>query len=237
LPYQDNQLLPQGTGEVSACGLINARTTFRMILRAKHNFFLYNFFKGYIWWKIRSVFDSVHITGNYDQTGKPVLLLANHISWWDGFWAMYLNMKIIRKKFYFMMLEKELRKHWFFNYTGGFSVRKKSRSIIETLQYAGELLSDSNNMVLVFPHGRLQSMHQQNFRFEKGIERIIQNRQDRLHILFMVTLVDYFSKPKPSVYIYINKYESEKTTIEEIQNSYNEFYRRCIEKQINDPLT
>jgi 1-acyl-sn-glycerol-3-phosphate acyltransferase len=208
-----------------------------MILKAKHNFFLYNFFKGYTRWKIRSCFDSVHIIGNYKKTGRAVLLLANHISWWDGFWAMYLNMKITRKKFYFMMLEKELRKHWFFNYTGGFSVRKKSRTIIETLHYATELLGDSNNLVLVFPHGSLQSMHQQSFRFEKGIERIIKNRRGQLHILFMATLTDYFSNPKPSVYIYINEYDSSGDTIENIENSYNDFYRRCIEKQQKLSLT
>ncbi len=202
-----------------------------MTLKAKHNFFLYNFFKGYARFKIRRNFDAVHITGNFRGTGKPVLLLANHISWWDGFWAMYLNMSVLRKRFYFMMLEKELRKYWFFNYTGGFSVKKKSRSILESLSYAGELLKDNDNLVLVFPHGRLQSMHQQNFRFEKGIERIIKNSAGKVHILFMATLVDYFSKPKPAVYIYINDFEDSDFTAENIQDGYNEFYGECVERQ------
>jgi hypothetical protein len=53
-----------------------------------------------------------------------------------------------------MMLEDQLKRYWFFKYTGGFSVKKKSKSITETLNYTQELLSDGKNLVLIFPHGQ-----------------------------------------------------------------------------------
>jgi 1-acyl-sn-glycerol-3-phosphate acyltransferase len=206
-----------------------------MIVKAKHNFLLYSFFTGYARWKIKRNFTSVRIIGDVERSDLPVLLLSNHISWWDGFWAMYLNLNIFRRRFYFMMLEKELRKYWFFNYTGGFSVRKKSKSILETLTYTESLLGDKKNLVLIFPHGGIQSMHQQNFQFEKGVERIIRNLAGNIHIVFMASLVDYFSNSKPSVYIHIRGFSDNDFTIENIQGRYNEFYRQCVEKQTQIP--
>jgi 1-acyl-sn-glycerol-3-phosphate acyltransferase len=202
-----------------------------MILKAKHNFLLYNFFSSYAKWKIKWNFEDVNIIGNIVKSNLPVLLLSNHTSWWDGFWAMYLNMKVFQRKFHFMMLEEELRRLWFFNHTGGFSIRKRSKSVIETLNYTEELLRDNNNLVLVFPHGKIHSMHQQNFQFERGIERAIRNLTGKIQIIFMASLVDYHSKPKPSLYIYIDDTGDGDFTIGNLEDRYNAFYRQSVEKQ------
>lgn len=202
-----------------------------MILRAKHNFIVYPFFKGYALWLIKRKFHQANIIGHFNDHKLPVLLIANHMSWWDGFWAMFLNLKILKRKFYFMMLEEQLRKFWFFNYTGGFSVNKKARSMIETLNYTAELLCDYGNMVLIFPQGEIQSMHLQSFQFEKGIQHILRGKEEKVQILFMANLVDYFSTPKPIINIYIQNYLDLSFNIADIQNCYNEFYNRCVEKQ------
>jgi len=202
-----------------------------MILKAKHNFFIYPFFQWYAVWLIKRKFSKANIIGRFNDRNLPVLLISNHISWWDGFWAMYLNVNILKRKFHFMMLEEQLRKFWFFNYTGGFSVNKKAKSVIETLNYTSELLSDSKNMVLIFPQGEIQSMHLQTFQFEKGIHHILRGKEGNIQMLFMANLVDYFSTPKPIINIYIQDYEDSSLNLESIQNSYNEFYRRCIENQ------
>jgi len=203
-----------------------------MILKAKHNFFIYPFFQWYAVWLIKQKFSKANIIGCFNDKNLPVLVIANHISWWDGFWAMYLNVKVLKRKFHFMMLEEQLRKFWFFNYTGGFSVNKKAKSVIETLKYTGELLSDFKNMVLIFPQGEIQSMHLQTFQFEKGINHILRDKEDKIQILFMANLVDYFSKPKPIINIYIQEYQSLQINLESVQNGYNEFYKRCIANQI-----
>ncbi len=202
-----------------------------MILKAKHNFFIYSFFQWYAVWLIKRKFSKANIIGRFNDKNLPVLLISNHISWWDGFWAMYLNVNILKRKFHFMMLEEQLRKFWFFNYTGGFSVNKKAKSVIETLNYTSELLSDSKNMVLIFPQGEIQSMHLQTFQFEKGIHHILRGKEGNIQMLFMANLVDYFSTPKPIINIYIQDYEDSSLNLESIQNSYNEFYRRCVENQ------
>ncbi|MHC1705059.1 MAG: lysophospholipid acyltransferase family protein [Tenuifilaceae bacterium] len=203
-----------------------------MILKAKHNFFIYPFFQWYAVWLIKRKFNKANIIGGFNDKNLPVLVIANHISWWDGFWAMYLNVKVLKRKFHFMMLEEQIRKFWFFNYTGGFSVNKKAKSVIETLNYTGKLLCGSKNMVLIFPQGEIQSMHLQTFQFEKGINHILRDKEDKIQILFMTNLVDYFSKPKPIINIYIQEYQSLQINLESVQNGYNKFYQQCIENQI-----
>jgi 1-acyl-sn-glycerol-3-phosphate acyltransferase len=202
-----------------------------LILKAKHNFIIHPFFKRYAVWIIKRHYKSVCIIGEFEDKKLPVLLISNHISWWDGFWAMYINLKVLKRKYHFMMLEDQLRKYWFFNYTGGFSVNKKSKSMIETINYTSELLTDNKNMVLLFPQGEIQTMHNQNFVFEKGFERILTNKEGKVQIVFLANLVDYFSSPKPGVYFYIQEFSQKVFDSGTIQESYNDFYRQCIENQ------
>lgn len=201
------------------------------MLKAKHNLVLYPFFKWYAKHSIKGHFETIKIIGDVPVKNLPVLLISNHISWWDGFWAMYINMKVLHRKFYFIMLESQLRKFWFFNYTGGFSVKKKSKSIIETLNYTSELLDDPHNMVLIFPQGEIQSMHSQNIQFEKGLERILKHKEYNVQIVFLVNLVDYFSNKKPSIYCYTHEYIGDAFDAQSLQNSYNLFYKTSVEKQ------
>jgi 1-acyl-sn-glycerol-3-phosphate acyltransferase len=200
-----------------------------MVLKAKHNFFIYPFFKWYARRSIKKHFGVIQIIGEFNDKKLPVLLISNHISWWDGFWADYVNQKLFRRTFHFMMLEEQLRKYWFFNYAGGYSVKKKSRSIIETLDYTSELLSDPENLVLIFPQGELQSMHNKHIQFERGLERILKNRIKKIQIVFLVNLVDYFSSQKPGIYFYMQEYSDDDVDVQSIQKSYNMFYSESIE--------
>jgi len=125
------------------------------------------------------------------------------------------------------MLEEQLRKHWYFKYTGGYSVNKKSRSVIETLKYSAELLEVNENLVLIFPQGEIQSLHTQVFKFEKGLDRILKNKENKVQVIFLANIVDYFSDSKPSLFQYIKEFDRE-YDISFIQEKYNAFYRECI---------
>ena len=165
---------------------------------------------------------------NLHDRKLPVLLISNHISWWDGFWAEYLNLKIIHRKFfYFMMLEEQLKKNRFLNYTGGFSIKKRSKSIIESLTYTAGLLEDNRNIVLVFPQGEIQSLYNTSIHFDKGLEFILKKVTGKIHIIFLVSLVDYFSGQKPGLYMYFREYHEEHLTSENIEREYGIFYSQC----------
>jgi 1-acyl-sn-glycerol-3-phosphate acyltransferase len=204
-----------------------------MILKAKHHFFLYPFFKVYTLWKIGRNFREVRISGQIDDKGLPVLLLSNHLSWWDGFWAAYLNQKVFKRKFHFMILEEQLRKYGFFNKIGGYSVRKNSRTVIESINYTCSLLEKPENIVLLFPQGEIESLYTSKIQFEKGIERILKEIKNDIHIVFQVNLVDYFSFAKPTLFLYFEEYQNQGMSVDELQQSYNAFFQRCIKENLS----
>lgn len=203
-----------------------------MILKARHNFIVYPFFQKYSCRIILKHFERVVVNGNFNDRALPVLLISNHISWWDGFWAMYLNVNVLKRKFHFMMREDQLRKYRIFNFSGGYSVSKNSRSMIESLQYTASLLEDPANMVLIFPQGEIQSVYKQPIEFQKGIEKILSKfHANEVQVLFVANLVDYFSNRKPTLYMYLEEYGKPDSTHAALQASYNDFYNRCIATQ------
>lgn len=200
------------------------------MLRSKHHFFIYPFFQHYTRWLLKRHFRRVTIEGAFIDMGKPVLLIGNHIGWWDGFWAMYLKLEVVKRRFHFMMQEDQLLRFRFFNYTGAFSVNRKSREVVESLQYAASLLQDPANMVLIYPQGSLQSLYCTSFSFEKGIERILQGREAEVQLLMSVNMIDYLAHPKPSLYIYLHNYEGPFRR-EALEEAYNRFYADCLTTQ------
>jgi len=201
-----------------------------MLLKARHHFLIYPFFRLYAIWIINRHFGRVELENEFEDRDLPVLLLANHVSWWDGFFAMFFNVKVLKRKFHFMMLEEQLMKFSFFNQTGGYSIRKNSREVVESINYSAELLGDFRNMVLLFPQGKIESIYKTSFQFESGIGRIIEKTECKIHILFMANLIDYFSNRKPNLYIYISEYKNDKFDSRSIQDAYNMFYTHCIEE-------
>jgi 1-acyl-sn-glycerol-3-phosphate acyltransferase len=153
-----------------------------------------------------------------------VIVVANHISWWDGFWVRYLNQQIIHRRFHFMMLEEQLKKHWYFQYTGGYSVKRNSRDTVESVDYSIELLKDNENLVLMFPQGKIHSSHNYSIRFESGIRHIVAKCADNSQVLFVANFTDYFSDAKPNLFIYIKTYTAALLKSRNIEDEYNLFF-------------
>lgn len=204
-----------------------------MIIKAKHHFVIHPVFKLFSRVMINRHFAHVKIIGNVEVSNDcSILLLSNHSSWWDGFWQLFLNMKVFKKKFHFMMLEEQLRKHWYFNYTGGYSVKKTARSMIETIQYSAELLSHPDNLVLMFPQGKIESIHKHSFEFEKGVEKILERAgRSNVQIVFLVNSIDYFINRRPILYHYITEYKGEKADYLTLEREYNSFLKESIKQQ------
>ena len=203
------------------------------MLTSKHHWFVYPFFKWYSKYMISKHFHETHTLGDTSiQSDSSVFLLSNHTSWWDGFWVLYLNQLRIKKRFHFMMLESQLRKYKMFNYAGGFSVAKKQRSVLESLRYAQTLLQNPENLVLMFPQGAIQSMHIPYISFGKGVERILSHTQKHVQVVFLVTIVDFFSQKKPSLYLYYTEYTLSDMSSLAIETKYNEFYMQCKQKHV-----
>lgn len=130
------------------------------------------------------------------------------------------------------MLEEQLRLNMILNRTGAFSIKKSSRSMVESLRYCGELLQKSDNMVLIFPQGEIQTMHSRYLVFEAGLASILKQSPIDIDLIFNVNLIDYFSRSKPSLTIYYKHYALQlPADIREIERDYNDYLCQCIDQQ------
>ncbi|HCX98592.1 MAG TPA: hypothetical protein DG754_00495 [Bacteroidales bacterium] len=183
---------------------------------SKVNKWLLNSYINHI---LKSDFSEVRITGNVKSDDRPMLLIPNHFSWWDGFFMWYLNQKVFKKQFHIMMLESELRKHMFFAKVGAFSISPNTRSILQSINFCQQILNQSNNMLVMYPQGELQSQHHSGVVFRRGIERIL-TRAPNVQIVFAACLTDYFTQRHPYLTIALGEYNGG-VDIRSIEKAYN----------------
>lgn len=203
-----------------------------MIIKARHIPFFVRFFGFYSRNGLQRHFNDVRFECSVNVTDRPVLLIGNHFSWWDGFIAYRINDLFLHKQFHVMMLEEQLEKRPFLNKAGAFSVKPGSRTVVETLRYASGLLHDAENMVAVYPQGNITSIHRRPVRFERGTERIVAGASDKLIVLFYVALPDWYSEQKPGMYVRVIEYTSRERTAADLEDAYNIFLEECISNQI-----
>ena len=124
-------------------------------------------------------FQELKITGleNLRERDKnlPLVLYANHSSWWDPLTAFVISQKAGLDAFA-MMEEKNLQKLRFFRRIGAFSVvRENPREAIKTIHYAVSLLKEKpNRAVWIFPQGEIQPNSIRPFKFYNGAAKIIE---------------------------------------------------------------
>lgn len=188
------------------------------------------FFNLYADFFLKRAFREINIFGENNIPDSSMLIISNHFSWWDGFIQLYLNNRVLHKKFHVMMLEYQLKKFMILNKAGAFSVKKNSRDIIQSLKYSEEILSDKKNLLLIFPQGEIQSLYTEYFKFEKGIEKLM--KKEEACLIFNVNLIDYFSHKKPGLNIYYKVYPvNENIGIDTIEKAFNQFATKCKQLQ------
>ena len=201
------------------------------MIQARHTPFFVRFFNWYSRRMMHAHFREIRYHNTIQTPQKPVLVIANHFSWWDGFFVVHYNKRFLKKKFHVMMLEDQLKNRSFLNKAGAFSIKKNSRSVIESLKYAGRILSHNNNLLLMFPQGQIQSQHQCQFTFEKGIETILKHSELQPEILFIANLTEYYSHKKPSMDVYFEILDEPFQTTKRLEEKYNLFFQKCIRSQ------
>ncbi|QEM14295.1 lysophospholipid acyltransferase family protein [Mucilaginibacter rubeus] len=192
----------------------------------KKNFFLNRIVHYYIKWVVGKTFHELLFNDIVVDQSRSVLLIGNHFSFWDGLVLYCINDKLLKKKLHVMILEETARKERFLKYVGAFSVKKDSKSILQSLDYAAALLADPANLVLMFPQGKLYANFVTNINFEKGVMRIIEKAAGNFQIIFASTFIQYFKHKKPTATVYL-KSEPENyagKSIDKLQAAYQRHY-------------
>jgi 1-acyl-sn-glycerol-3-phosphate acyltransferase len=191
-------------------------------------------FNRYVRWWMGRKFNIIQPMPFTPKPGHSIFLLINHFSWWDGFFGYYMAYSNLGRKFYIMMQHDHFMKYSYLNYMGAYSMKKNSRDMVESLAYTARLLSNPENLVLVFPQGELSSNHITHIHVEKGIERIIKQIKGPCQIVYACTLIEYFESLKPSAYIHL--YDcgvAGEVPFNTLVENINTFHTQALKDQVN----
>ncbi|TCD04641.1 glycerol acyltransferase [Pedobacter frigidisoli] len=198
----------------------------------RKNTIIYSFFSWYIQFIIKKDFAAFNYNQIEVKSDSSILVLANHFSWWDGFFLFYINKKVFKKDFHVLVNAENYSKVSFLKFLGAFAAENKGKDVLETLNYAGQLLDNPQNLVLVFPQGKLYSNHLKNISFEKGVMQMINASQKKINVVFAATFIDYFSKRKPTAHTYLQNWETEEyISLQLLKSAYNKHYDQSVVKQ------
>ncbi len=159
---------------------------------------------------------------------KSIFLLSNHLSWWDGFWGYHLNDLLWGKRFHVMMLEEHLKTRQLLCHGGAYSIHRGGRAMVESLRFTADLLNDPENLVLLFPQGKIHSQHSPDMEFQQGSTKILKWTQKPVQVIFGASFVDYFQHRKPSLYYFLEEWEGD---VDRLSEDFSDFYRRMKEEQ------
>ncbi len=181
------------------------------MIKAKHQKWAEFIFRLYIFRLLSKNFASVQLLGEEPVISpeKPLLILPNHSTWWDGFFVYLLNKKIFQRDLYLMMLEEQLIKYPFFSKVGAYSIQQgKPKKVIESLQYTLNLFQQKNQpppLVCIFPQGELKPWGERPLGFESGLDWLLKHASSEIQVLPLAIRVELLEKQKPEVFF---KFES-----------------------------
>jgi 1-acyl-sn-glycerol-3-phosphate acyltransferase len=166
----------------------------------------------------------------------PVLLLQNHFSWWDGYWSYFIAEKILKRRFHVMMLEEQLKKRLFLTRTGVFSVNPTGKNMLASIRYASGLLKNPENVVTIYPQGKIQSHYIDFLTFEKGAESLLRLTGQTVHVVFAAAHIKYGSPVRPGAQVFLKYWGSKYITSNELESAYNHFYKETRHLVINEEV-
>ncbi len=105
----------------------------------------------------------------------PLVLYANHSSWWDGLLAFEISRRARLNQFV-MMEESQLKRLFLFRLLGAFGVvRENPRAAAQSIRYAANLLGEKpfNRALWIFPQGEIVPNDARPLKFYNGAAQII----------------------------------------------------------------
>lgn len=202
------------------------------MIRARHTVaggFVAGFFAGPL---LNTAFREVRIVDAVEDDGLPILMFANHFCWWDGFIQYRINQSVFHRRLHAMMLEEQLKKHPILAQCGCFSVRKNSRGMLHSLDYCLDIMRTPGNMLVLFPQGRIESVHVATPGFESGIGYLIDRIGGAFRIVLNINLPDYGACRKPALNCYLRILRGEETGgAEGLRTEWDRFYAECKLRQ------
>lgn len=184
------------------------------MLKAKKNAWFETIFAVYNRNLIKRRFHSLQVSGldflREKNAEIPLIVYANHSSWWDGLVAFEI-FRQAKLDAFCMMEEKQLKKLFLFQRLGAFSiVRENGREAIKSINYSAELLKKPKRTLLIFPQGEIVSNDARPIKVYNGLSRIIE-KIGEVYAVPMAMRYEFLGEFKPQIFVKIASHQLIKT--------------------------
>ena len=178
------------------------------MLKAKKSFWFEKVFAVYNRNLIKRHFNSIQVSGLEILKNRnrqlPLIIYANHSSWWDGLLAFQISRNVYLDSFV-IMEEKQLKKLFLFRKLGAFSVaRENARKAFQSINYAADVLNKAENRALwIFPQGEILPNDFRPLKFFNGVSRVIEKVGKCYAVPFAIRY-EFLENYKPEIFIRIS---------------------------------
>jgi 1-acyl-sn-glycerol-3-phosphate acyltransferase len=192
------------------------------MIKADHKYWarlLYNFYVPRL---LKSNFQNFYIVNEFPEVLKAegLIITPNHFSWWDGFFIDYLLHQFSDRKIHLLMLEEQLKRYWFFQKVGAFSINPSNPvSMKETFNYIVEVIGDSKNVLFFYPQGEIEDYVKRPLKVKEGLKSILNMSNHNVKILPIAFKIKHGNTKKPDVLVRFGNLLSSS----DVKNNFNLF--------------
>ena len=163
--------------------------------------------------------------------GVPLVLYANHSSWWDGLVAFAVGRKCGLEQ-YAMMEERQLAQYPFHRKLGAFGVvRENARESVRSIEYAAQILNETSRALWIFPQGETLPNDARPLKMFTGAARIIE-RLTRVDVAAVAVRYEFLDDYRPEIFVRIEPPER----IVPGKNFDAKSFTRAMERQLTGAL-
>ena len=181
---------------------------------------------------IRRRFESLRVAGLEKMRDwprdAPLILYANHSSWWDALVIFQLG-RACRLEQFAMMEEKQLREYPLFRRLGAFSVvRESPRAAARSVKYAAGLLRGTDRALWIFPQGETRPNDIRPLKFFSGVAHVIK-RAGVAYAAPVALRYEFLDEFKPQAFARIGALQR--------LNAGENFQPKTVTRQLAETLT
>jgi 1-acyl-sn-glycerol-3-phosphate acyltransferase len=137
-------------------------------------------FDRYLAWNFKRNFQHIYCKGleNLNSVKGPLLFVANHVSWWDGFFLFEVQRRIRpTAKLYTVALKKTYLENPILQRMGVLPLQPGNpgslKALLKQLRSLRETIPAEDLMVTFFPQGKITPSFSPDLNFQRGIETVL----------------------------------------------------------------
>lgn len=184
------------------------------------------FFAGWFGLTDRLLFAKHHWMGELPSGDLPVLLISNHLSWWDGIWVWQHNRRRWKRNFAVPVLAKSIKKWPFLSHLGALPLAR-GKGLLAQCAVVQQACSAPNDLLLIFPEGRIRRALPGAHFFQKALLARFM-RQSPLQWVMLYQAVVTGNRPRAEVFHFLEPVAA--NSVQELEQAYAQFAAACEQR-------